>query len=115
MGAPPGWGPNWKENQKNEQYAASQREVEKTHRKAEKEKRDLDIFRNGDLVKNTMYEETGVIIEAGYRSYVEVLTNGIPRKWHRGHIEMIQHNTNNKSTDSEKQSTSGDLDERFKD
>jgi hypothetical protein len=89
MGAPPGWGPNWKKNKEREQYADSQREAEKAHREDEKEKRDLDIFRNGDLVKNTMHEETGVIIEAGYRSYVEVLTNGVPRKWRRVHVDVI--------------------------
>ena len=100
MGAPPGWGPNWKKNQEKERYADSKREAEKAQHKAKKEKRDLDILRNGDLVMNSLSEETGVIVEAGYRSHVEVLANGVPRKWLRGHIEVIQHN----SDDLEKQS-----------
>jgi hypothetical protein len=101
MGAPPGWGPNWKKNQEKERYADAQREAEKVQHKALKEKRDLDILRNGDLVKNSLSKETGVIVEAGYRSHVEVLTSGVPRKWFREHVEVIQRN----SDDLEKQST----------
>jgi len=89
MGAPPGWGPNWKEIEANEQYAASQREVEETQRKAEEEERGNDIFRSGDLVKNTANNKVGLIIEAGYREWIQVHTEGEIRKWPRNLVEVI--------------------------
>jgi len=92
MGAPPGWGPNWKELQENERYAASQREVEKAQRKTEEEERGNDIFRAGDLIKNTANNKVGVIIESGYRSWIQVLTDGETRKWPRDHVEVISEN-----------------------
>ena len=89
MGAPPGWGPNWKELQENERYAASQREVEKAQRKTEEEERGNDIFRSGDLVKNTANNKVGLIIEAGYREWIQVHTEGEIRKWPRNLVEVI--------------------------
>jgi hypothetical protein len=48
MGAPPGWGPNWKKLQK-----------------------------------------VGLIIEAGYRDWTQVHTEGEIRKWPRNLVEVI--------------------------
>jgi len=92
MGAPPGWGPNCKELEVKERYAASQREAEKAHREAEEEKRGNDIFKHGDLVKNTANNKIGVIVEPGHRSWIQVLTDGETRKWPRDHVEVISEN-----------------------
>jgi len=89
MGAPPGWGPNWKESNEKALYAASQREAEKIQRKAEEEERGNDIFRSGDLVKNSGNNKVGLVIESGYRDWVQVSTQGEIRKWLRERIEVI--------------------------
>jgi len=82
MGAPPGWGPNWKKLQEKERYATSQRE-------AEEEKKGNDIFKTGDLVKNIGNNKVGLIIEAGYRDWIQVHTEGETRKWPRNLVEVI--------------------------
>ena len=66
-----------------------ERKREAALERQEEEKRDMDIFRDGDLVKNMLRGEAGVIVEAGYRSHVEVLTAGTTIKWLRKHIEVI--------------------------
>ena len=107
MGAPPGWGPNWKENEEKERYAASQREVEKAQRKAEdeEEKRGLEILKKGDLVINAQCHKhkchhprdpkgckLGIIVESGYRSFVDILIDGKIRRWNREDVEVINEN-----------------------
>ena len=92
MGAPPGWGPNWKENEEKERYAASQREAEEAQRKAEEEERGNDIFRSGDLVKNSGNNKVGLVIESGYRDWVQVSTPGEIRKWPRDYVEVVSEN-----------------------
>jgi len=89
MGAPPGWGPNCKELQANERYATSQREVEEAHRRDDEEERGNDIFRAGDLVKNSGNNKIGLVIESGYRDWIQVHTEGETRKWPRELVEII--------------------------
>ena len=89
MGAPPGWGPNWKEIEAKERYAASQREVEEVQRKAEEEERGYDIFKSGDLVKSTISDKTGVVIEPRFRDWVLVFSEGRDVHWPRKLIEVI--------------------------
>ena len=89
MGAPPGWGPNCKENEENERYAISQREAEETQRKAEEEERGNDIFKAGDLVKNSGNNKIGLVTEPGYRDWIQVLTEGETRKWPRNLVEAV--------------------------
>ena len=89
MGAPPGWGPNWKEIEAKERYAASQREVEKAQRQTEEEERGNDIFKTGDLVKNTGNNKVGLIVEAGYRDWIQVHSEGRICKWPRELVEVI--------------------------
>jgi len=91
MGAPPGWGPNWKENEEKERYTDTQCAAEKSQRRDKEEKRSLEILRNGDLVMRDD-GQTGVIVEAGYRSWVEVHINGKNQKWSRDCIEVIPKN-----------------------
>ena len=89
MGAPPGWGPNWKKLQEKERYADSQREAEKAQRKTEEEERGNDIFKTGDLVKNNANNKVGLITEAGYRDWIQVSTKGEICKWPRNLVEVI--------------------------
>ena len=89
MGAPPGWGPNWKENQEKARYAASQREAEKAQREAAEEERGYDIFKSGDLVKNAVNDKTGVVIEPRFRDWVLVFVEGKDVHWPRKRIEVI--------------------------
>jgi len=93
MGAPPGWGPNWKENQEKERFADLQHEAEKAQRKVKEEKRGLEILANGDLVKHRDSNEIAVIVEAGYRSFVDVLTGEGVCRWNRDRIEIIDKNS----------------------
>ena len=105
MGAPPGFKAGYSEREKREikesnrfrddtsAWEKRRKDLERKRADAlerqEEEKRDMDIFRNGDLVKNTLHGETGVIVEAGYRSHVEVLADGSAVKWLRRHVEVI--------------------------
>ena len=94
MGAPHGWGPNWEKIQESDKFSR-ERETEERHRKAEaEEKRAHDILRNGDLVMRRDDGKIGVIVEAGYRSWVEVHINGKNHKWSRDCIEVIPKNGN---------------------
>ena len=89
MGAPPGWGPNWKKLQEKERHEDSQREAEKAHRKTEEEKRGYDIFKSGDLVKSAVSDKTGVVIEPRFRDWVLVFSEGRDVHWPRKLIEVI--------------------------
>ena len=106
MGAPPGWGPNWKKIQESDKFnrergAKEKRRKAATEAEAE-EKRGLEILKNGDLVRNVQCRQhggrhstqpknhpPGIIIEAGYRSFVDVLVNGKVHRWNRENIEVI--------------------------
>jgi len=92
MGAPYGWGPNWKKIQESDKFNSERRAPEIRREAEAEEKRGLEILKNGDLAMNRDNGKIGVIVEAGYRSWVEVHTNEKNHKWPRDCIEIIPKN-----------------------
>jgi hypothetical protein len=92
MGAPYGWGPNWKKIQESDKFNREREAEERRREAAAEEKRGYDILKNGDLAMNRDNGKIGVIVEAGYRSWVEVHVNEKTHKWPRGCIWVIPKN-----------------------